>query len=66
MLTGVASITIPAVILFGKLLDNQRWSQRRRAWVAFLVCIIPQAACFIWTAIEHHQLGSTTALDYEL
>ncbi|XPS99442.1 hypothetical protein M3J09_008619 [Ascochyta lentis] len=62
----VPCITIPSVILFGKLLDNQRWSQRRRAWVAFLAWIIPQMGCFIWVAIEYHQLGSKSALDYEL
>lgn len=66
ILTEIACVTIPSVILFGKLLDNQRWSQRRRAWVAFLAWIIPQMGCFIWVAIEYHQLGSKSALDYEL
>ncbi|UPX15712.1 uncharacterized protein EKO05_0006152 [Ascochyta rabiei] len=62
----VPTITIPSVILFGKLLDSQRWSQRRRAWVAFLAWIMPQMGCFIWVAIEYHQLGSNSTLDYKL
>ncbi|KAJ4399173.1 hypothetical protein N0V91_009630 [Didymella pomorum] len=62
----VPTVTIPSVVLFGKLLDNQRWSQRRRAWIAFLVWLIPNIACYIWAAIESHQLGPKTALDYQL
>jgi hypothetical protein len=65
-LKAAASVTIPSVILFGKLLDNQRWSQRRRAWIAFLVWLIPNIACYIWATIESHQIGTKTALDYQL
>ncbi|KAF3034409.1 hypothetical protein E8E12_005438 [Didymella heteroderae] len=62
----VPTITIPSVVLFGRLLDNPRWSQRRRAWIAFLVYVIPNIACYIWVAIEYHRLGPKTALDYQL
>ncbi|KAJ4346324.1 uncharacterized protein N0V89_010253 [Didymosphaeria variabile] len=62
----VPSITIPSVIGFGRFLDNQRWSQRTRAWIAFMLWVIPQTACFIWINIENHQLGKKSALDYSL
>lgn len=35
--------TIPSVVIFGKLLDSQRWSQKTRAWLALVSWIIPQA-----------------------
>ena len=64
MLTGTAAITIPSVVIFGKLLDSQRWAQRPKAWVAFSLWILPQTGCFIWVAFEYHYLGNKTALDY--
>ena len=66
MLTTIASIVIPLVIAFGKLLDCKWWSQRRRAWIAFLMFIIPQIAGFIWIGIEYNRLGLSSSLDYEL
>jgi hypothetical protein len=64
MLTSTAAITIPSVVVFGKLLDSQRWSQRPKAWAAFLLWILPQTGCFIWVAFEYHYLGDKSALDY--
>jgi len=64
MLTSTAAITIPSVVIFGKLLDSQRWPQRPKAWVAFSLWILPQTGCFIWVAFEYHYLGNKTALDY--
>ncbi|KAI4637019.1 hypothetical protein J4E93_010685 [Alternaria ventricosa] len=58
------AITIPSVVIFGKLLDSQRWAQRPKAWVAFSLWILPQTGCFIWVALEYHYLGNKTALDY--
>ncbi|KAH7564377.1 hypothetical protein BM1_01424 [Bipolaris maydis] len=62
----VPTLTIPTVILFGKLLDTTRWTQRTRAWTAMAVWGILQAACFIWVAVEYHTLPKKTALDYRL
>ncbi|KAF1938595.1 MFS general substrate transporter [Clathrospora elynae] len=62
----IPAITIPSVIIFGKLLDSQRWPQRRRAWAAFSLWIIPQTGCFIWIAFEYHHLGNRSTLDYNL
>ncbi|KAJ5746837.1 uncharacterized protein N7511_008533 [Penicillium nucicola] len=60
------SVTIPIVIAYGKLLDFSRWSQPKRAWIAFALWAIPQAACFIWIGIEYSQFGAATlGLDYE-
>jgi hypothetical protein len=54
------------VIAYGKLLDLSRWSQTKRAWIAFALWSIPQAGCFIWIGIKYHQFGSATlGLDYE-
>ncbi|KAM0722871.1 hypothetical protein Q7P37_001069 [Cladosporium fusiforme] len=58
----VPSITIPSVIIFGKLLDSQWWPQKRRAWTGFLVWIIPQIACFIWIGIQYSKLKTGAAL----
>lgn len=55
------------VIAFGQVLDSKRWSQRQRAWTAFLCWVIPQCGCFIWIGIEYSKFGqSTTTLDYKL
>lgn len=60
-----ASITIPSVIAFGRLLDFQRWSQIRRGWIAFAIWVIPQVAAFIWIGIEYSKFGESEAeLDY--
>jgi hypothetical protein len=60
-----ASITIPSVIAFGKLLDFQRWSKLRRGWLAFAIWVIPQAGAFIWIGIEYSKFGQSQAtLDY--
>ena len=62
-----ASITIPMVVAYGRLLDWKRWSQRQRAWMAFIIWLIPQVACFIWIGIEYGKFGtSKAALDYQL
>ncbi|KAJ5362552.1 hypothetical protein N7541_003396 [Penicillium brevicompactum] len=63
----IPSVTIPIVIAYGKLLDFSRWSQTKRAWIAFALWAIPQAGCFIWIGIKYSQFGSATlGLDYEL
>ncbi|CAA9959598.1 hypothetical protein P3342_004843 [Pyrenophora teres f. teres] len=62
----VPCIVIPCVLSFGKLLDTKRISQKRKAWIAFLIWLIPQSACFIWVALEYHYRGKKTALDYTL
>ncbi|KAH7317358.1 major facilitator superfamily transporter [Rhexocercosporidium sp. MPI-PUGE-AT-0058] len=61
------AVTIPMVIAYGRLLDQKRWSQISRAWLGFLVWVIPQVGCFIWMGIEYSKFGANkTALDYEL
>ncbi|KAH4068456.1 hypothetical protein HBH92_016150 [Parastagonospora nodorum] len=62
----VPVITIPSVILFGKLLDSTRWSQRHRAWIATTVWVLPQIGCLIWVALEYHLLPDKIALDPKL
>jgi hypothetical protein len=64
----LASLTIVMVIAYGKLLDTARWSQKKRAWIAFAFWAIPQAACFVWIGIEYSRFGSNPvdALDYKL
>lgn len=55
------------VILYGKLLDMSRWTQTKRAWIAFACWLIPQTACFIWIGIEYSKFGGNAdgiALDY--
>ncbi|GKT63884.1 membrane protein [Colletotrichum tofieldiae] len=56
------------VIAYGKLLDMSRWSQAKRAWISFILWVVPQAVCFIWIGIEYSKFGggkSKEALDYE-
>ncbi|KAM0542731.1 hypothetical protein ACHAPJ_012664 [Fusarium lateritium] len=65
----VPILSIVMVLAYGQLLlDNSRWSQAKRAWVAFACWLIPQAACFIWIGIEDKKFGNgdVEALDYEL
>ncbi|CAG8196454.1 unnamed protein product [Penicillium olsonii] len=62
----IPSVTIPIVIAYGRLLDLTRWSQPKRAWIAFALWVIPQTGCFIWIGIQYSQFGSATlGLDYE-
>lgn len=62
-----ATCTIPAVILYGKLLDTHFIkSQRKRAWIAMAAWCLPQAICFIFVALQYHRLGNKSALDYEM
>ncbi|CAG8040006.1 unnamed protein product [Penicillium salamii] len=62
----IPSVTIPIVIAYGRLLDLTRWSQPKRAWIAFALWVIPQTACFIWIGIQYSKFGSATlGLDYE-
>jgi hypothetical protein len=65
-LIRIAVITIPSVVLFGKLLDGTRWSPRRKAWTAMMTWLLPQIACFIWVAFEYHVLPNEVALDPKL
>ncbi|PSR77499.1 membrane protein [Coniella lustricola] len=61
----VPIVTIIMVVAYGRLLDAKRWSQGQRAWLAFLLWVVPQVACMIWIGVEYHKFGTaTTALDY--
>ncbi|CZT15299.1 uncharacterized protein RCC_01163 [Ramularia collo-cygni] len=61
----VPTIVIPMVIAYGRLLDMKRWSRGKRAWIAFLVWLIPQICGFIWIGIEYSKYGQATkAFDY--
>lgn len=63
----VPIITIIMVIGYGRLLDMKRWSQSQRAWISFLMWVVPQIGCFIWIGIEYSKLGTgEAALDYVL
>ncbi|RDW68475.1 hypothetical protein BP5796_09132 [Coleophoma crateriformis] len=60
------TIVVPMVISYGWLLDMKKWSQRQRAWIAFIIWLIPQVGCFIWIGIEYSKFGTAkTALDYQ-
>ena len=53
-----ALVSIILVLLFGKsVLDNKRWSQKRRAWIAFGLWAIPQIACWVWIAVLYGGQG---------
>lgn len=65
MLTVAASIVIPSVLAFGKLLDSQWLPQRRRALGALTLWAIPQGACFIWIGIMYSRTQLNAGLDYE-
>lgn len=55
------------VVAYGRLMDQQRWSQMRRAWLGVLIWLIPQVGCFIWIGIEYRKFGTEkTTLDYLL
>lgn len=49
------------MLAYGAFLDNKRWSQRKRAVLGFLIWLIPQAACFIWTGINYGRWGNNSA-----
>ncbi|KFY92542.1 hypothetical protein V498_04876 [Pseudogymnoascus sp. VKM F-4517 (FW-2822)] len=61
------TVTIPMVVAYGRLMDQQRWSQRHRAWIGILIWLVPQVGCFIWIGIEYSKFGTEkTTLDYLL
>ncbi|KFY89965.1 hypothetical protein V500_05361 [Pseudogymnoascus sp. VKM F-4518 (FW-2643)] len=61
------TVTIPMVVAYGRLMDQQRWSQMRRAWLGVLIWLVPQVGCFIWIGIEYRKFGTEkTTLDYLL
>ncbi|OBT81517.1 hypothetical protein VE02_09755 [Pseudogymnoascus sp. 03VT05] len=61
------TVTIPMVVAYGRLMDQQRWSQMHRAWIGVLIWLIPQVGCFIWIGIEYSKFGTEkAALDYVL
>ncbi|OWP00206.1 membrane protein [Marssonina coronariae] len=63
----IPSVTIPMVVAYGRVLDWKRWSQARRAWIAFALWLTPQAGCFMWIGIEYGKFGTgETSLDYGL
>ncbi|KUI72315.1 UNC93-like protein 2 [Cytospora mali] len=59
-------ITIFMVMAYGRMLDMRRWSQAARAWLAFILWLVPQICCFIWIGIEYSKFGTETeqGLDY--
>ncbi|KAH7020808.1 uncharacterized protein B0I36DRAFT_251564 [Microdochium trichocladiopsis] len=61
------SVTVPTVIIYGKLLDTRRWSQPFRAWLAFAIWFVCQAASFCWIGYNYSGFGTNRlALDYGL
>lgn len=63
----VPIITIIMVLVYGRFLDLKKRSQARRAWIAFVLWLVPQVACFIWIGIEYSKFGTQeAALDYLL
>lgn len=62
---ALSSLLVPIAIVvfvfsFGLLLDYKRWTQPRRAKVAFLVVTIPTAVSFIWlmvNQVDHNKHG---------
>lgn len=62
-----ATLTIPSVIAYGKLLDRKAWSQPLRAKIGFLLWLVPQFASLIWIGVEYSKFGiAKTGLDYQL
>jgi len=61
-----ASVTIVMVIIYGIALDNGKMSQKKRAWMAFLLWVIPQTAGFVWLAVNDNNYfkNGHNALDY--
>ncbi|WWC92017.1 uncharacterized protein L201_006971 [Kwoniella dendrophila CBS 6074] len=63
----VPSAVIVMVIAYGSFLDNKRWSQKRKAWIAFGLWAVPQAASLIWVGIEYGKFTEAdNGLDYAL
>lgn len=61
----VPLVTIVLVLLYGRLLDNKRWSTVQRAWLSFLLWAVPQAGCLVWIGVEYATFqDATVALDY--
>ncbi|KAK7923799.1 hypothetical protein PG985_007870 [Apiospora marii] len=60
----VPIFTISSVLAFGKLLDGNWATQKRRAYVCCMMWILPIAAGFIWIGIEYSRLGPKSSLDY--
>lgn len=44
------------VTVYGRLLDNKKWKQRTRAWIALAFWAVPQAACLVWTGVIFAQV----------
>jgi hypothetical protein len=61
-----AAVTIVMVILYGIALDNGKMSQKKRAWMAFLLWLIPQTAGWCWIVYNDSQFykHGHHALDY--
>lgn len=53
-----------SVLAYGKLLDGNWASLKRRAQICSLIWIVPTAGAFVWVGIEYHVLGEKAALDY--
>ncbi|KAL7419514.1 hypothetical protein Q5752_005425 [Cryptotrichosporon argae] len=61
------AVTIVIVLFYGRfVLDNNRLTVKQRAYIAVGLCVVFQAAGFIWTGIEYGKYGSGKAtLDYK-
>ncbi|KAK7968609.1 major facilitator superfamily transporter [Apiospora saccharicola] len=60
----VPIFTISSVLAYGKLLDGNWATQKRRAYVCCMMWILPIAAGFIWIGVEYSRLGPKSSLDY--
>ncbi|WWC58580.1 uncharacterized protein I303_101123 [Kwoniella dejecticola CBS 10117] len=61
----IPTTVIPMVMAYGTMLDNKRWSQKKKGWIAFAMWAIPQAACLIWTGIEYGKFAKEGKIAYD-
>ncbi|WRT64090.1 uncharacterized protein IL334_001019 [Kwoniella shivajii] len=61
----VPCATIIMVMGYGAMLDNKKWSQKKRAWIALSMWAIPQALCMIWTGIEYSKFAKEGKIAYD-
>ncbi|KAL7419935.1 hypothetical protein Q5752_005854 [Cryptotrichosporon argae] len=59
--------TIVLVSIYGHVIDNKRWTQKKRAWVGLAFWAVPQACVFIWMGIIYHlyTTGSLMSTDID-
>lgn len=64
LLTNAAIFTISSILAFGKLLDGNCATQKRRAYVCCMMRIDLIVAGSIWIGIKYSGLGPKSSLDY--